>query len=107
MLSVIALVVLVGLVHAQQPPCCTGKQWEANEFYQLGTVEGGKPRYIEVSPALVLFYYINSLPHVKFFMLFSRLLIVFQFKFFEKLFQVYHLSVKQIGSRSGPTKRRA
>ena len=54
MLSVIALVVVVGLVYAQEPPCCTGKQWEANEYYQLGTVEGGQARYIEVSPALVL-----------------------------------------------------
>ena len=54
MWSVIALVVVVGLVYAQEPPCCTGKQWEANEYYQLGTVEGGQARYIEVSPALVL-----------------------------------------------------
>ena len=53
MWPVIALVVVVGLVRAQQPPCCTGKQWEANEFYQLGTVEGGKPRYIEVGLDLV------------------------------------------------------
>ena len=32
-----------------------------------------------------------------------RLLIFFKINFFEKFFQEYHLSVKQIGSRSGPT----
>ena len=51
MFSVTALVVVAGLVYAQEPPCCTGKQWEANEYYQLGTVEGGQPRYTEVSLA--------------------------------------------------------
>ena len=35
------------------------------------------------------------------------LLIFFKINFFEKFFQEYHLSVKQIGSRSGPTFCRA
>ena len=50
-------------------------------------------------PGLV---FINSLPPGKFFMLFCRL-IFFKINFFEKFFQEYHLSVKQIGSRLGPT----
>ena len=33
---------------------------------------------------------------------FCRLLIFFKINFFEKFLQKYHLSVKQIGSRSGP-----
>ena len=36
-------------------------------------------------------------------MLYCRLLMFFKFNFFEKLFQEYHLSVEQIGSRTGPT----
>ena len=45
----------------------------------------------------------NSLPHGKFFMLFCRLLIFFKINFFEQIFREYHLTVKQFGSRSGPT----
>ena len=40
-------------------------------------------------------------PSWKFFMFFSRLLIFFKNNFLEKFFQEYHLSVKQIGIRSG------
>ena len=36
-------------------------------------------------------------------MLFCRLLIFSKSFIFEKFFQEYHMSVKQIGSRSGPT----
>ena len=36
-------------------------------------------------------------------MLFCRLLIFFKIKFFENFFQEYHQSIKQFGSRSGPT----
>ena len=36
------------------------------------------------------------------FMLFCSLLIFFKINLFEKIFQEYHLSVEQIGSRSGP-----
>ena len=50
---------------------------------------------------------INPLPPGKFFMLFCRLLIFFKINFFEKFFHEYHLNVKQIGSRSGPTFCRA
>ena len=39
----------------------------------------------------------------KFFMLFCCLLIFFKINFFEEFFQKYHQSVKQFGSRSGPT----
>ena len=46
------------------------------------------------------FFY--SLDPGKFFMLFCLLLILFQINFLDKFFQDYHLSVKQIGSRSGP-----
>ena len=45
----------------------------------------------------------NSLPSGKFFMDFCRLLIFFKIDFFKKFFQEYHQSVKQFGSRSGPT----
>ena len=47
-------------------------------------------------------FHIKALPPRKFFMLFSRLLIFVKINFFEKFFLEYHLSVKQIGSRSGP-----
>ena len=46
---------------------------------------------------------LRALHSGKFFMLFCRLQIFFKIIFFEKFFQEYHLSVKQIGSRSGPT----
>ena len=46
--------------------------------------------------------FINSFPPGKLFMLFCYLLIFFQIDFFEKFFQEYHLSDRQIGSRSGP-----
>ena len=46
---------------------------------------------------------ISNCIDVKFFMLFCCLLIFFKINFFEKKNQKYHLSVKQIGSRSGPT----
>ena len=42
--------------------------------------------------------HINSLPPGKIFMFFCCLLIFFKINFFEKFFQNYHLSVKQIGS---------
>ena len=45
----------------------------------------------------------NSFPLGEFFTLFFRLLIFSKLNFFEKFFQKYHLSVKQIESRSGPT----
>ena len=45
---------------------------------------------------------IFALP-LKFFMLFYHLLIVLKINYFKKFFQNYHLSVKQIGSRLGPT----
>ena len=40
---------------------------------------------------------------LKFFMLFCRLLIFFKINSFDNFFQEYRLSVKQIGTRSGPT----
>ena len=47
-------------------------------------------------------------PPGKFFKLYYHLLIFFsKINFLEKIFQEYHLSVKQIWSRSGPTFRRA
>ena len=46
-------------------------------------------------------FHINSLPSGKFFMPFCCLLIFFKITFFEKVFQEYHLSVKQIESKSG------
>ena len=46
---------------------------------------------------------VNSLPTGYLCMLFCRLLIFFKITFFKKLFQQYHQSVKQFGSRSGPT----
>ena len=44
----------------------------------------------------------NSLAPGKVFPLFCCLLIFFKITFFEKFFHVYHHSVKQFGSRSGP-----
>ena len=58
-------------------------------------------------PALPRATTLNSLPPGKFCMLFCRLLIIFKINFSEKFFQEYHQSVKQFGSRSGPTKCRA
>ena len=52
----------------------------------------------------ILISLLISLPPGKLYMLFCPLLILFcKINFFEKFFQKYHLSVKQIGSRSGPT----
>ena len=45
----------------------------------------------------------NSLHAGEFFMLCCRLLIFFKINIFKKFFQEYHQSVKQFGSRSGPT----
>ena len=50
---------------------------------------------------------IISSPSGKFCHVFCCLLILFKINFSEKFFQEYHLSVKQIGSRSGPTFCRA
>ena len=49
----------------------------------------------------------HSLPPGNFFMLFCFLHFFFKIKFFEKFFQEYYQSVKQFGSRSGPTFCRA
>ena len=45
--------------------------------------------------------------HWVIFLAFCHLLIFFKINFFEKVFQEYHLSVKQIGFRSGPIFYRA
>ena len=50
---------------------------------------------------IVADYAALTLPTVKFFMLFCRLLIFFKINFFEKFFQEYHQSVKHSGSKSG------
>ena len=44
---------------------------------------------------------LKSLPPVKFFLLFLSPVDFFKINFFEKFFQEYHLSVRQIRSRSG------
>ena len=50
---------------------------------------------------------VNSLSPGKFYLLFCRSWFFSKSSFFEKFFQEYHLSVKQIGFRSGPTYCRA
>ena len=51
----------------------------------------------------MLICYGLSLHTAFFFMLFCSLLVFFNINFFKKFFQEYHQSVKQFGSRSGPT----
>ena len=58
---------------------------------------------VQVSESRDTRIWFNSLPDVKFYILFCRLLIFFNIKFIEKFFREYHQSVKQFGSRSGPT----
>ena len=54
----------------------------------------------QIAPGFKLFksrlVWINFLPPRKFFMLFCCLLIFFKINFFEKFFQEYNLSVKQL-----------
>ena len=49
---IVVVIALLGLAYGQQYPCCTVKQWEMGEYFQLGTVQSGKGSYIEVRPSL-------------------------------------------------------
>ena len=54
-----------------------------------------------------LLFILTDLPILSLILPFCRLLMFFNINFFEKIFQDNYLSVKQLGSRSGPTHYRA
>ena len=91
----------------------------------LVLLDANKARYFMWELCLKMFYMISPslvcplneetchncklelFPPWEIFHAFCHLQIIFKINIFEKFFQEYHLCVKQIGSRSGPTKCRA
>ena len=71
-------------------------------FYAPKVCLSGPMLRIKTLDELIFINVLNTVQWV-IFHAFCRLLLFFKSNFFEKLFQEYHQSVKQFGSRSGPT----